>query len=64
MVGQYMHGVLFNYLGLDDQSIVAMTEANFTGATDPANATSVNKSQLSSIRCIWEVALGNVVSAF
>ena len=40
-----------------------MTTLNFTGATDPKNATSVYKGSSSFTRCVWEVNLGNVVSS-
>eukprot|EP00291_Cryptomonas_curvata_P019850 CAMPEP_0172158522 /NCGR_PEP_ID=MMETSP1050-20130122/4420_1 /TAXON_ID=233186 /ORGANISM="Cryptomonas curvata, Strain CCAP979/52" /LENGTH=503 /DNA_ID=CAMNT_0012827925 /DNA_START=62 /DNA_END=1573 /DNA_ORIENTATION=+ len=59
-LGQFMWGVFSNYLQLQSSDIAAMTTLNFTGATDPKNATSVYKGASSFTRCVWEVNLGNV----
>jgi hypothetical protein len=59
-----MWGVFTNYLQLDPSEIVAMTTLNFTGATNPKNATSVYKGLSSYTRCVWEVKVGNAVSTF
>ncbi len=61
-MGQFMWGVFTNYMGLAGSDIIAMTTANFTGATDPNNGTSVYKGSSSFTRCVWEVRLGHVVS--
>jgi hypothetical protein len=58
-----MWGIFSNYLQLQSSDITAMTTLNFTGATDPKNATSVYKGSSSFTRCVWEVNLGNVVSS-
>lgn len=60
-IGQFMWKVLSTDLGLRGQEIVAMTTLNFTGATDPRNATSVYKGASAFTRCVWEINLGNVV---
>ena len=61
-LGQFMWGIFSNYLQLQSSDIAAMTTLNFTGATDPKNATSVYKGSSSFTRCVWEVNLGNIVS--
>ena len=63
-MGQFMWGVFSNYLNVQNSNIVAMTTINFTGATNPKNATSVYKGASSFTRCVWEVNLGNVVSPY
>ena len=63
-MGKFMWRVLRIHLGLKNQDIQAMTSINFTGATDPKNATSVYKGPSSFTRCVWEVHLGNVVSGY
>ncbi len=60
-MGQFMWNVLKNDLDLSSNGILAMTTLNFTGATDPKNATSVYKGASAFTRCVWEVNLGNVV---
>ncbi len=62
-LGQFMWGVFTNYLQLDPSEIVAMTTLNFTGATNPKNETSVYKGASSYTRCVWEVKIGNAVTA-
>ena len=61
-MGQFMWGVLSNYLNLESKDILAMTTLNFTSATDPKNKTSVYAGSSSFTRCVWEIRLGNVVS--
>jgi hypothetical protein len=62
-LGQFMWGVFSNQLGLKSDDIVAMTTLNFTGATSPKNKTSVYQGASSYTRCVWEVKIGNAVSA-
>ena len=61
-MGQFMWGVLSNYLNLRSTDILAMTTINFTSATDPKNPNSVYHGASSFTRCVWEIRLGNVVS--
>lgn len=61
-IGQFMWKVLSDDLGLQGDRIIAMTTLNFTGSTDPHNATSVYKGASAFTRCVWEINLGNVVS--
>jgi hypothetical protein len=63
-LGQFMWAVFSDSdcLNLNNEKIAVMTTLNFTGATDPANVTSVYKGTSSFTRCVWEVYLGNIVS--
>ena len=60
-MGQFMWGVFSQYLQMESSSIIAMTCANFTWATDPSNPASVYHGASSFTRCVWEVNLGHVV---
>ena len=63
-VGQFMQGVIFDYLKLTDDNVLAMTVANFTGDTDPDNASSIMSQGLDKSdyqRCVVEIKLGHVV---
>ncbi len=42
-MGQFMWGGFINYMGLTESDIIAMTTANFSMDTNPANKTSVYK---------------------
>ena len=58
-MGAFMWDVLQS-LSLD-QDIIACTQANFSSATDPKNATSLYHGASAFTRCVWEVKLGNMV---
>ena len=58
-----MHGVIFGYLGLTDNDIIALTAANFSTSTDPKNSSSVYKGLSAYTRCCWEIKIGHVVSS-
>ena len=60
-IGRYMNGVFFDYLQLQEDDIIALTTLNFTGSTDPNNATSVYLGASAWTRCCWELHLGHLV---
>ena len=61
-MGQFMWGVFSQYLQIPPSKIIAMTGANFSGDTNPKNASSVYKGASSFTRCVWEVRLGHAVT--
>eukprot|EP00291_Cryptomonas_curvata_P018852 CAMPEP_0172168344 /NCGR_PEP_ID=MMETSP1050-20130122/10082_1 /TAXON_ID=233186 /ORGANISM="Cryptomonas curvata, Strain CCAP979/52" /LENGTH=445 /DNA_ID=CAMNT_0012839249 /DNA_START=284 /DNA_END=1621 /DNA_ORIENTATION=+ len=51
---------VFHSMGLQDEHIEAMTQLNFSGATDPHNRSGVFFGGVSAFtRCVWEVQLGH-----
>ena len=58
-----MWNVFSKRLNFTDDDIIAMTPANFSNLTNPSIPTSIYQGVSVYTRCVWEIYLGNLVTA-